>query len=71
MEDNKVKEAILKNTPSMDAYRGEANVRCHFCHLSSQNKNGNREAGPFYGPFEGKIYAHLLCLIWMSYVYLN
>ena len=27
--------------------------------------------GPFYGPFLKQFYAHLLCLLWCSYVYLN
>lgn len=34
-EDNKIKEAITKNTPACDSYKGEAAVRCHFCNVKS------------------------------------
>lgn len=66
-----MKTAIIKNRPSTDPYKGEAVVRCHFCHLTNQNSKGRREMGSFYGPFQGNAYAHLMCLLWMSYVYLN
>lgn len=35
------------------------------------DKKITRESGPFYGPFEGKKYAHLLCLLWVSHVYID
>jgi hypothetical protein len=30
-----------------------------------------RRAGLFYGPFVGKRYAHLMCLLWCSDIFLN
>jgi hypothetical protein len=70
-EDCKIKEAIMLNTPQTESYKGEAVVRCHFCNLTNRDKKGSREAGPFYGPFSNKIYAHLLCLLWVSHIFLD
>ncbi len=71
MEDNTIREAIKANTPSQEPYRGEEIVRCVFCLITNRQKEGTRASGPFYGPFKGNTYAHLLCLLWCSSVFLN
>lgn len=71
VEDEQVKSAITVNKPSRAPYRGEAVVRCIFCHHSNKSKEGSKSAGPFYGPFQGKIFAHLMCLLWCSQVYIQ
>ena len=46
-------------------------MRCGFCKKSNKDKASLVNCGGIYGPFKDNKYAHLLCAIWCSNVYLN
>jgi len=54
-----------------EPYKDACVVKCMFCNERSTDKEVIRRAGPFYGPFINKHYAHLMCLLWCSKVSLS